>query len=237
MLLTFIIIAFLNYGIFAYATSYVPNKIIWGLSLRLVRLGVDCQQKIRQNFLHSMLAVIIFLFLDCVVVVINTYIHLQMNPLIARYLAAGPGTETRERLLGTATFYGVGGYEYFYSLVSIILLLSFLFLNYRKKKYLTLLLIFAFTALLIQSSYLIAIALTFIFLVLLVIMRYTNKYTFIAITLLVIIALLIFQGTFASMFEKLADIEGIPHEISVKFDELALFFSGSDVSGTDLNAR
>jgi hypothetical protein len=104
-----------------------------GLISGLVRLGVDCQQKIRQNFLYSMLAVIIFLFLDCVVVVINTYIHLQMNPLIARYLAAGPGTEARERLLGTATFYGVGGYEYFYSLVSIILLLGFLFLNCRKK--------------------------------------------------------------------------------------------------------
>ena len=66
----------------------------------------------------------VFLFLDCVVVAINTYSQLQMNPLIARYLAAGPGTEARERLLGTATFYGVGGYEYFYSLVSIILLLG-----------------------------------------------------------------------------------------------------------------
>ena len=56
-----------------------------------------------------------------------------MNPLIARYLATGAGTEARERLLGTATFYGVGGYGYFYSLVSIILLLGFLFLNYQKK--------------------------------------------------------------------------------------------------------
>jgi hypothetical protein len=179
----------------------------------------------------------VFLFLDCVVVAINTYIHLQMNPLIARYLAAGAGTAAREKLLGTATFYGVGSYGYFYSLVSIILLLGFLFLNYRKKNYLALLLIFAFTALLIQASYMIAIVLTFIFLVLLVIMRYTNKYTFVAITLLVVITLLIFQGTFASMFEKLADIEGIPHMLSSKLNELAIFFSGSDVSGTDLNAR
>ena len=83
----------------------------------------------------------------------------------------------------------------------------------------------------------IAIALTFVFLVFLVIMRYTNKYTFIAIILLGAITLLIFQGTFASMLERLADIEGIPQLVSSKLNELALFFSGSDVSGTDLNAR
>ena len=50
--------------------------------------------------------------------------------------------------------------------------------------------------------------------------------------------LLIFQGTFASMFFKqLADIEGIPYEVSVRFDELAFFFSGNDILGTDVNAR
>lgn len=180
----------------------------------------------------------VFLFLECVVIAINTYIQLQMNPLIARYLARGG--ESRERLLGTlgtAAFYGVGGYEYFYSLVSIILLLGFLFLNYRKKNYLAPLLIFAFTALLIQASYMIAILLIFIFLVLLVIIRYTNKYAFFAIILLGVITLLIFQGTFASMFEKLADIEGIPHMISFKCNELAIFFSGNDISGTSINAR
>ena len=291
MVLTFFIIAFLNYGIFAFATPYVPYKIRLGLSLVWFVLALTVNKKFVKTFciqcwpllffyfyvivislfvkknlwswpyvgsseLPSLLMIYsiflyyfdekyrkfqkflsVFLFLDCVVVGINTYIHLQMNPLIARYLSAAPGTEIREKLLGTATFYGVGGYQYFYSLVSIILLLGFLFLNYRKKKYLVLLLIFAFTALLIQASYMIAIALTFVFLVFLVIMRYTNKYTFIAIILLGAITLLIFQGTFASMLERLADIEGIPQLVSSKLNELALFFSGSDVSGTDLNAR
>ena len=291
MVLTFFIIAFLNYGIFAFATPYVSYKIRLGLSLVWFVLALTVNKKFVKTFCiqcwpllffyfyiivislfvkkdlgpymgrieipsPSLLIIYsiflyyfdgkyrrfqkllsVFLFLDCVVVAINTYIHLQMNPLIARHLAAGEGTEARERLLGTAAFYGVGGYGYFYSLVSIILLLGFLFLNYRKKNYLALLLIFAFTALLIQASYMISIVLTFIFLVLLVIMRYTNKYTFVAITLLVVIMLLIFQGTFASMFEKLVDIEGIPHELSVKFDEMALFFSGKNVSGTDINAR
>ena len=291
MVLTFFIIAFLNYGIFAFATPYAPYKIRLGLSLVWFVLAFTINKKFVKTFciqcwpllffyfyvivislfvkknlwswpytgsseIPSLLMIYsiflyyfdekyrkfqkflsVFLFLDCMVVAINTYIQLQMNPLIARYLAAGLGTETRERLLGTATFYGVGGYEYFYSLVSIILLLGFLFLNYRKKNYLTLLLIFAFTVILIQASYMISIVFTFIFLVLLVIMRYTNKYTFVVITLLVIITLLIFQGTFVSMFEKLADIKDISYTLSKRFNELALFFSGSNVSGTDLNAR
>lgn len=176
-----------------------------------------------------------FLFLDIIVVAINTYLQLQVNPVLARYLSTG--VETRERLLGAAAFYGVGSYGYFYSLVSIILLLGFLLLNYRKKKFLSLLLIFAFTGLLIQASFTIAILFTFSFLTLLVVIRYTNKYIFIVITMLGIIILLIFPGIFPSIFGQLANIEGIPYEVSVRFDELALFLSGNDISGTDVNAR
>jgi len=176
-----------------------------------------------------------FLFLDIIVVAINTYLQLQVNPMIARYLSTG--IETREKLLGTATFYGVGSYGYFYALVSIILLLGFLFLNYRKKKFLALSLIFAFTSLLIQASFTLAILFTFSFLTLLVVIKYTNKYIFIVITMLGIIILLIFPGTFPSIFGQLANIEGISSEVSVRFDELALFLSGNDISGTDVNAR
>lgn len=177
----------------------------------------------------------IFLFLDIVVVAINTYIQLQINPMIARYLSTG--IETRERLLGAETFYGVGSYGYFYAMVSIILLLGFLFLNYRKKKFLSLLLIFAFIGLLIKASFTIAILFTFSFLILLVVIRYTNKYIFIVITILGIMIFLIFPGIFPSIFGQLANIEGIPYEVSVRFDELALFLSGDDILSTDVNAR
>jgi hypothetical protein len=155
--------------------------------------------------------------------------------MLARYLSTG--IETREGLLGTAAFYGIGSYGYFYSLVSIILLLGFLFLNYRKKKFLVLLLIFAFTGLLILASFTIAILFTFSFLILLVVIRYTNKYIFIVITILGIIIFLIFPGIFTSIFSQLANIEGIPYVVSVRFDTLALFFSRNDISGTDVNTR
>ena len=176
---------------------------------------------------------VVFLFLDIVVVGINTFIHLQLNPQIARYLATGKET------LGTGTFCGIGSYGYFYSLVSIILLLGFLFLNYSKKKFLVLLLIIAFSGLLIQAAFTIAILFMFGFFALLIIIRYTDKYTFIAVALalLGIIILLTFQGTFALIFEQLSDIESIPHVVSVRFKELALFFSGNNIIGTDVNVR
>ena len=177
----------------------------------------------------------VFLLLDCVVVAINTYIHLQLNPMVARYLATG--IETRERLLGATAFYGVGSYGYFYSLVSIILLLAFLFLNCRENFFLVLLSIFAFTALLIQASFAVAIIFTFIFLTLLVVIKYTNKHTFIVIALLGVMVLLIFPGTIASIFRQLSNITGIPYLVSGKFNELVTFFSRNDVSGTDLNVR
>jgi hypothetical protein len=177
----------------------------------------------------------VFFILDCIAVGINTYIQLQINPLLVRYLATG--MDTRERLLGTEAFPGIGSYGYFYALVAIIILLAFLFLNQRKRKSLLLLAIVVTIALLIQATYTIAILFTFIFISLLIILRYGNKYTVISIVVLGIISLLIFQGVFASMFSQLADIQGIPYEVSVRFDELAGFFSGNDVSGTDLNSR
>ena len=285
MALAFIIIAWLNSGVFTYVVPYIPNYIRWGLFLAWFCLALTSNKKFAKifciqfwplllfyfyllfisfviekdlviyiksiSFLIMVYSIFlyyfdekyrrfqrflcVFLFLDCVVVAVNTYLHLQVNPMLARYLSAG--VETREMFLGKVTFYGVGGYGYFYSLVSIILLLGFLFLNYPKKKFLALLLISIFTGLLIQAAFTIAILFTFSFLTLLFIIRYTNKYTFIAIALLGVIMLLIFQGTFASIFRQLSDIKGIPTGVSINFNDLALFSSGNDVSGTDVNAR
>ena len=285
MALAFIVIAWLNLGVFTYVVPYIPNYIRWGLFLAWFCLALTSNKKFAKIFciqcwplllfyfymlfisfviekdlvvyIKSISFLIVvysiflyyfdgtykrfqkflcaFLFLDCIAVGINTYLQLQVNPMLARDLATG--IEIRERLLGTAAFYGVGSYQYFYSLVSIILLLGFLFLNYPKKKFLALLLIFAFTGLLIRASFTMAILFTFSFLTLLIIIRYTNKYTFITVALLGVLMLLIFQGTFASMFGKLADIEGIPYEVSVRFDELNLFFSGKKILGTDFEDR
>ena len=169
-----------------------------------------------------------FLILDCIAVGVNTYLQLQKNPLLTRYLSTGENTEF---------FPGVGSYSYFYPLVSIILLLTFLFLNQPKRKLSLLLAIVAAITLLIQSTFTIAIICVFIFILLMFIMRYSNKYVFVFIAISVIILFLMFQGIFASLFMRLADIQGIPYEVSVRFLEITDIFSGYSISGTDLNSR
>lgn len=285
MVLAFIVIANLNYGIFTYSMSYVPNYIRWGLFVVWFGLALTSNKKFAQTivvqcwpllFFYFYILVmsfftekdmgayiksisylimvysiflyyigykyrkfqkvlVTFLFFDGVFIAINTYIKLQMNPLLARYLSTS--TETMESLLGTGAFHGVGNYAFFYALVSIILLFGFLFLNYRKRRPIVAILIIAFTALLIKASFTIAILFTFIFLILLVIRRYTNKYTFLAIAILVIITFLISQGLLASMFSRLADIRNISYDVSARFTEISNFLSGNNVSGTDLNTR
>jgi hypothetical protein len=107
------------------------------------------------------------LILDFIAVGINTHFQLKINPLMARYLATG--TDTREMLLGNETFHGIGSYGYFYSLVAIILLLTFLFLNQSKRKFLLFLSIVLSLTLLIQSAFTIAIMFTLFYIVVLLI--------------------------------------------------------------------
>lgn len=175
----------------------------------------------------------VFLILDCVAIGINTFIQLQIDPRIARFLTTG--LDPAEG----AAFLGVGSYLYFYPLVAIILLLTFLLLNQRKYISLLILLIALSIAVLIQAAFTIAILLTFIFVISMTIIRYTGKYTFIALVLIGIITLLMFTGVFAAMFEQLAGIEGLPYDVSVRFYQFANLFAvdGNDVSGTVLEIR
>jgi ABC-type multidrug transport system fused ATPase/permease subunit len=176
-----------------------------------------------------------FLIIDYIAVGINTYFQLQVNPLISRYLGTTPGII--EAMLGEGAFPGIGSYGYFYALVAMILLLGFMFFNNNKKRFISLFSIIAAIALLIKASYTMAIILAFIFLILIIILRYTKKHTATVIVILGLMSLLIFQGTFATMFGKIATIEKLPYEVSVRFDELSYFFSGKDISGTDLKSR
>ncbi|WML41538.1 hypothetical protein RCG19_07780 [Neobacillus sp. OS1-2] len=178
---------------------------------------------------------IVFLFLDTIIVAINTHNAIKANPLIARLLATGG--ETRDILIGTDTFYGIGTYGYFYSLGSLILLFCFAFFTFRKNRYLQILIIIAFMALLIEASFTIAILLTSLFLFIIIILKATNKYVLISILILGLTILLTLQGAIASLFEALANINGISNVVSVRFIELSQFFSGNNISGSDMNIR
>lgn len=176
-----------------------------------------------------------FLVFDCIVVGINTYIQLQKDYMVIRYLATG--TDTRARMLGPEAYAGIGSYGYFYSLVAFILLLAMMFLNKHKRRPLLLFVIAILMVLLIKATYTIAILFTFIFWVLLVILKYSKKHTIFALILLILISLLLFQGSIGNMFARLSNIDGLSYEVSVRFMELSDFFNGKDITNTDFKSR
>lgn len=179
-----------------------------------------------------------FIFLDYVLVGINTYIHLIKNPLVSRYLSMG--LPVSKQLLGPGNFYGVGSHGYAYSLVAIILLFGFLFFNFRNKKVykvLTILMSIAFMTLLIKIAFTMAILLMTIFFILIIVIGYTNKRTFIVITIVGFVMFIIFHSFFSYMFINISEIKSIPKEVSVRLMEISQFLSGNKMAGTDLNGR
>lgn len=229
LLLFFIYMIFISFFIEVNLKVYIKSIAYLIMLYSIFLYYIDGKYRKIQKLLCG------YIIVDYIIVGINTFLQLRNNPMIARYLSTG--IETREILLGDALYPGVASYGYFYALVSIILLLGFIFLNYRKRSLLAIIAVVPAIALLIKGAFTMAIMFTLIFLILIIILKYTNQYTFILITLLGIISLLIFQGFFATILSRCAEIDWIPNPVSVRLNELAYFFFGHDISGTDFYYR
>jgi hypothetical protein len=178
-----------------------------------------------------------FLIFDFVFIGINTYIKLQDNPLLARALSTGGNNA--QKLTGESFFAGIGSYPFFYSLVAFILLLGYLFINSNKKyiKLLSIGAIFVFLNVLIKAAFTTSIIFAFGFLLIMLIIRYTNKYNLVFTSITLFIVFVFSQGLLVDIFTRLATINGLHSEISIRFIELANFFSGNNISGSDLADR
>jgi len=178
-----------------------------------------------------------FLIFDWLFLGLNTYAYLQKNPLVARYLSTG--TITKKKLLGENNFAGIGSYGYFYSLVSLIIMLTFNFLYKNNKKIAILLLLIMSFIILIKAAFTIAILFSVLFIIIIIIFKYfyINKQIFISSMAIGIISLFLFGPMFSSLCLLVSDINGIPIEVSVRLIELANFLSGENIFKTDLNAR
>lgn len=215
----------------AYIDTYIKNLtyLIMVYSIFLYYFSVAGKYRAFQKLL------VVFLLFDCAFLSINTYLQLQINPLLARYLSAS--SDTAENLLGTSVIHGVGSYAFFYSLVAIILLLGYMFLINCKRKLLILLSIFSFSVVLIKASFTIAILFTFGFLAIMIVMKYTKKHRYIILFLLSGMLLFFSQGGLVWTLSQLATINGISSEISTRLNEMSAFLSGENLSGSDISAR
>lgn len=188
------------------------------------------------DYNHKLLWIItVILCIDLLYVGFNTYIQLQINPSIARYLATS--SDLQRVLLGAEAYQGIGSYSYAYSIVIIELLFLFNLIYGDKHKTLSVIGFVAVLVLLINMQFTIAILLSLIFGCYLVFAKVATKNTaFIGIAFIVIILLLVFVFL-PNMFDFLSNVDFIPDNVSVRFNEVSLFLQGSDIDGTDMSER
>lgn len=181
---------------------------------------------------------ITILFIDILYVAINTYFQLIENPMLARIMATG-----KEQLLGDATYYAIGSYAYFYSLVMImILLINFLLIKNHKRTYKLILIpiVIFLIMLIIQAQFTIAIFLLIMCIILLVLDNLLNKAkNKELIIFLVLIVLLFFIMNIPNILKGIYDLKIFPDTVQIRIDELYKAFtqSGNMEESTDLKTR
>lgn len=176
-----------------------------------------------------------FIMADFLIIGINTYFQLQTNPAIARYLATGGGY--REIISGEVLYFGIGSYGYFYSLVGIVLLLSFLFLYQRNYRLFLLILLVLALTLIIEASFVIAIIFAFAFIILQIILRYSYNNNFVYIAILSILLIIILQMDIAITVKQISNIDRLPHVVSEKLYDISVYLSYEDFADTQVEGR
>lgn len=187
------------------------------------------------NYIKFQKVICLFLMSDIIIVGTRTYLMLQRDPLLARYLSTA--TDSEGIVSRISSYPAVGSYGYFYSLVAIILLLTFMFLNRPQKKVYVFIALVVSILLLIRGTFTISILLAFIFMVLLIIIKYTNKYSKIIYICAFFLFIMLFECFGASLIGWIANMDGLPEVVSVRFQELSDFLSGNSNSSLDLNLR
>lgn len=128
--------------IFAFLLAVIISKVIWGsealyfkqffmsyiyclilLGLFVYYLYYGTEQDIK--------IILIFFFVDMLIVITHTYIELLTNPIVSRALSTS--VEFQEKLLEGKKLVGVGGYGLCYQIVFLPIFIEYIF--YKSKKY------------------------------------------------------------------------------------------------------
>lgn len=176
-----------------------------------------------------------FLAFETLFVAINTYVALTLDPMIARYLAAGLDVAREASSLGRLE--GIGGYGFFYGLVPIILFLLYISLNCVSHKLVSLIAVVGLTAVLIRASFTISIIFTLSFAIVLLLRRVTKGAVFafaiISMTLLAVLT----KDAVALFMEDLSRMGGMSDVFGTRLQELSGFLLQGAQQGTDLESR
>ena len=180
--------------------------------------------------------IVLLLIFDFTFVGINTLLKLKSNPMLSRLLATSREIVTN---LGLNNLKAVGSYAYVYSIVMILLYISFdiFYLNERKNitlKYISFVLLII---LLFRTSFSIAILLFFLFFGVIVLLKYIQKNPVLFILLFIFLIFLYFLNIYSIFFRYFANTSFLSETIRVRLLELSDFLSGDFSHSTDLGSR
>ena len=176
-----------------------------------------------------------FLALETLFVAINTYVSLTLDPMISRYLAQGIDAAREQSSLGR--FEGIGGYGFFYGLVSIILFLLYVSLNGGSHKLVWLIAVFGLTAVLIKASFTISIIFTLGFAIVLLLRRVTKGAGFAFLVIYVALLAVSAKDFVALGLGNLSRTGGMSDAVGTRLQELSGFLLQGVQQGTDLEFR
>ncbi len=170
---------------------------------------------------------------DMVVVGINTFIQLLINPNAVRWASTG-STEYLDRLTDI-NFSVFGTYVYFYGVIAYMLYLIF-YIKKKGKYSLIAACLYIFLFILnIKASYSIALLIIAFFSFLIVIFC-DEKNNYFKIAFIIVIAILMIF-LLPTIFNTLANIVTLSNDIRMRAGEMSKFFSGNSISGTEMEYR
>lgn len=188
-----------------------------------------------EKYLQYQKIILSILVFDICYIALNTIKNLKENPSLSRFLSTG--AKTQVTLLGNKTFYAIGNYSYFYSLVILIMLIFFILVHINKNRIFNLILFILLTHTLIQGQFTIAIIFLTIFLLWIICMKIINKKNRILVFILLIILMIITLNFLPEIFNKILSLKILPDTVSIRIKELEMMLLGYNMNDTDLNSR
>ncbi|QEL88546.1 hypothetical protein [Bacillus mycoides] len=180
----------------------------------------------RRSYLKTQKLLILYLIVETVYLTCNTYLKVQDNPLLPRMLAAG-----------NEVMPGVGSYGFFYGLVPVILLFTYLFLNFNKNKIFHLIALVFLFVILVKAAFTIAILFTIALSFLIIAIKFTKGNPYWITFIFILIAIFVFDGGLTWILYQLVSLN-LPDVVQHRLYEMLDLLSGTGLSaGSDLGSR
>ncbi|GAB3716106.1 hypothetical protein [Mariniluteicoccus flavus] len=173
--------------------------------------------------------------LDMIVVGVRTWLELNINPEVSRYLATGGAYE--DVAAATEGLWGIGGYAYAYAMPPLLLVFLFHALTRQRFRRAAWVAVVVGTALLIKMAFTIAVLLWVACAGLLILRHLVGRERRALAYLCVAISLGMAWLIAPALLAELGSSDLLPDVLTVRLNEVADWLAGSHSDNSDLGAR